>query len=130
MLYPNHKIENIFKLVHKTQDPKDIQWVIDNLDKFNYCEHNRYYYEDETHLNSIQCSFHNLISLLILHGNITKKQKEFVILFRKATYAVEEYIYDLNIERIRKEYLRVDRTLKERTPNKLSLPSGFSIISC
>ena len=123
MLYPNHKIENIFKLVHKTQDPKDIQWVIDNLGKFNYCEHNRYYYENETHLNYIQCSFHNLISLLILHDNITKEQKEFVIIFRNATYSVFSDIKQKN-------YLKIDRTAKERTPDKLSLPSGFSIISC
>ena len=62
MLYPNHKIEDIFKLVHKTQDPKDIQWVIDNLEKFNYSSKNTYRDEDEFNYHCYDCSYSNSVS--------------------------------------------------------------------
>jgi hypothetical protein len=113
MLYPNHKIEDIFKLVHKTQDPKDIQWVIYNLGKFNYFENIHYLYKNESYLYPIQCSYNNLISLLIRHGNLTKEQYEFILLFRRASYAVVE----LNAI---KEYLSIDNYLVSGIPIKLS----------
>ena len=83
MLYPNHKIEDIFKLVHKTQDPKDIQWVIDNLSEFNYSS-NYYKDEDEFNFYYYNCSYGNLISFIILKTVATEEQKNYLYLLRKA----------------------------------------------
>jgi hypothetical protein len=84
MLYPNHKIENIFKLVHKTQDPKDIQWVIDNLGKFNYSPKNSYRDEDEFNFYYYDCSYSNLINFIIAKTVATEEQKDYLHLLRKA----------------------------------------------
>ena len=89
MLYPNHKIEDIFKLVHKTQDPKDIQWVIDNLDRFNYSSgiYSRDYSykdEDDFYYYYYDCSYINLINFIIVNTVATEEQKDYLYLLRKA----------------------------------------------
>ena len=83
MLYPNNKIENIFKLVHKTQDPKDIQWVIDNLDRFEYSSSD-YKDEDEFNFYYYNCSYSNLINFILVKTVATEEQKDYLHLLRKA----------------------------------------------
>lgn len=90
MLYPNHKIEDIFKLVHKTQDPKDIQWVIDNLSEFNYSSN---YYKDEDEFNyyHYDCGYYNLITFIIAKTVATEEQKDYLRLLYKAESFVFHY---------------------------------------
>ena len=88
MLYPNHKIEDIFKLAHKTQDPKDIQWVIDNLEKFNYSPKNSYRDEDEFNFYYYDCSYSNLINFIIAKTVATEEQKDYLHLLRKARSSI------------------------------------------
>ena len=88
MLYPNYKIEDIFKLAHKTQNPKDIQWVIDNLSKFNYSPINSYRDEDEFNFYFYDCSYSNLINFIIAKTVATEEQKDYLYLLRKARSSI------------------------------------------
>lgn len=89
MIYPNNDIRNIFKIAHKTEDSKEIHWIINNLGIFNYDEEKDYVEEDESHYNCYRCSFFNLIGFILVKSNITKVQEEYLHLLLKATNFVE-----------------------------------------